>query len=228
VLSFLDLEQVYTETIAPKLRDATSEAVFAVVDRSVEQVLGTQRGFWLTLGLGLALWEISGAVRAAMRALNDVYGADEERSLVRRFAVSLALAAALAVLLGGAAVALQVVPRVAARTDVLGLGPVAVAAGWAVAVVLMILAVGLVLRFAPQVSPTRGWLGFVTVLVVGGWALASVLFAVYATQLASYGSIYSSLGIVILLLSYLYLSAVVFLGATQVDALVRRFAGDLG
>lgn len=192
----------------------------------MDDILGTQRGFWLTFGLAFALWQISGSVRAAMRALNDIYGADEQRPLLRRLAVSLGIAAALAVLLGLAVIALQAAPRVASGVGPSSLAPVAVIGGWIVAFMLMAASVAVLLRFAPQIPQSSGWLGFVTVLVVGGWALASVGFGVWATTLASYGTIYSSLGVVILLLTYLYLSAIVFLAAVQIDAIVRHYADD--
>lgn len=192
----------------------------------MDDILGTQRGFWLTFGLAFALWQISGSVRAAMRALNDIYGADEQRPLLRRLAVSLGIAAALAVLLGLAVIALQAAPRVASGVGPRSLAPVAVIGGWIVAFMLMAASVAVLLRFAPQIPQSSGWLGFVTVLVVGGWALASVGFGVWATTLASYGTIYSSLGVVILLLTYLYLSAIVFLAAVQIDAIVRHYADD--
>jgi membrane protein len=82
----------------------------------------------------------------------------------------------------------------------------------------------LLMRFGANVPQPARWLGFGTLLVVVGWTLASVGFATYATELARYGTIYSSLGVVILLLTYLYLSAIVFLGAAQLDALVRSYA----
>ena len=226
VLGFLDLEAVWKERLAPQLRGAVSEAVYEVIDRSVDSVLGSRRGFWLTLGAGLALWELSGAVRAAMGALNEIYGAEERRSFVRRLATSLALAAALALLLGSAVVVLQVVPRLARAGDVGVFAPAAVVAAWLVAVLLMIAAIALTMRYAPAVPQSMGWLGFGTLLVVSGWGIASAAFAAYATRIASYSSVYGGLGVVILLLTYVYISSLVFLGAAQLDALVRGYARD--
>jgi uncharacterized BrkB/YihY/UPF0761 family membrane protein len=71
-----------------------------------------------------------------------------------------------------------------------------------------------------------GWLGVGTLLVVVGWSVASIAFVASATRIASYSSIDGNLGVVILLLSYVYVSVLVFLGTVQVDALVRRYAGD--
>lgn len=226
VLGFLDLAEVWRDELAPRLEDRVSAPVYEVVDRSIESVLGSQRGFWLTLGAGLALWELSGAVRAVMGALNDVYDVDEARSFLRRFGVSLLLAVALALLLGLAVLALQLMPRLAGLLELGSLGVLAVAGAWLVAFAMMILAVAIMMRFAPARPLSMGWLGFGTLLVVVGWAVASIGFAAYATRIASYSTIYGSLGVVILLLTYIYISALVFLGGAQVDELVRGYAGD--
>lgn len=226
ILGFLHLDEIWRDELAPRLNDRVSPAVFEVVDRSVESVLGSQRAFWLTLGLALALWELSGAVRASMGALNDIYGVDERRPFLRRFGVSFLLALALALLLGLAVVSLQLLPRLAGLLDLGSLGIAAVAAGWLAAVLLMILAVAATMRFAPAQPRSMRWLGFGTLLVVTGWAVASLGFAAYATRIASYSTIYGSLGVVILLLTYLYISVLVFLGGAQVDELVRNYAAD--
>jgi membrane protein len=226
VLGFLDLAELWNETLAPRLQERVSGAVYEVVDRSVQSVLGSQRGFWLTLGAALALWELSGAVRAVMGALNDIFDADEERPFLRRFGISFALAVALALLLGLAAAAIQVVPQVTRYADWGGLGVVAVGAAWLLALALMTVAVALTMRFAPAVPQSMGWIGFGTVTAVLGWIVASLVFAAYATRVASYSTVYGSLGVVILLLTYVYVSTLVFLGAAQAHALVRRYAGD--
>jgi membrane protein len=226
VLGFLELEEVWGEELAPRVQDRVSSAVYAVIERSVASVLGTQRGFWLTLGAGLALWELSGAVRATMGALNEIYGIGERRPFIRRLGVSIALAVTLAVLLGLAATGLQVVPNV---VDAVGLGriaPLAVGSAWLLAAVLIVLAVAVMMRFGPAVPQTTRWFGLSTLLVIVGWSIASIAFGAYVTRLATYRSIYGGLGVVILVLTYLYISALVFLSAAQVDAFVRRYAGE--
>ena len=50
----------------------------------------------------------------------------------------------------------------------------------------------------------------------------SLGFGVYLREIADYNSIFGGLATVVVLIAYLYASAVVFLGGVQVDALVRR------
>src|SRR2546422_42751 len=58
------------------------------------KVLASRQIFWVTVGLVLAVWQISGAVRAVMGALNRIYRVEARRPWRRRMAVSTALAVA--------------------------------------------------------------------------------------------------------------------------------------
>jgi membrane protein len=97
---------------------------------------------------------------------------------------------------------------------------------WTVAGALMLLAVGLLLRFGPAKRRPIGWVSFGTGLVVVSWVLMSIAFGVYLRFIASYGTVFGNLATVVVLMGYIYLSAVVFLAGVQVDALVRRRASS--
>jgi len=57
---------------------------------------------------------------------------------------------------------------------------------------------------------------------MAGWLLMSLGFGFYLRDVADYNSIFGGLASVVVLIAYLYASALVFLGGVQVDALVRR------
>ena len=87
VLGFFNLEDVYQDEVAPQIRSRVSSGAYTVIEATVEEVLRSGSGFWLTLGVALAVWEVSGAIRAIMGSLNLIYGSPEVRSTVRRLSV---------------------------------------------------------------------------------------------------------------------------------------------
>ena len=95
-------------------------------------------------------------------------------------------------------------------------------AGWALAIALILLATAIVIRTVPAARQPVPAVGFAAVLVATAWLVESVAFAAWVTRVASYGSIYGGLGVVILTMTYVYLSVLAFLGALQADALIRR------
>ena len=98
--------------------------------------------------------------------------------------------------------------------------------GWGLALAVLVLLVGLLVHYAPDVSRPLNWVSFGALLVVVAWSLMTVGFSVYATQVADYGSIFGSLATVIVLMTYLYASAIVFLTGIQLDALVSGGFAD--
>jgi membrane protein len=229
LLGFLNLTEVWRNDLAPRLRDQTSEAGFTVIDQTVVKVLSSQRGFWLTFGILLAVWEVSGAVRATMGALDDVYGVHERRSFAARMTVSIALAVAIGLLVILAFAAAQLSGFLARRSGIAGAGNLAAhVGGWCLAVILLVVAVWLLLRFGPSAPRSEAIVSLATVLVVLLWSAASVVFGFYASRFASYGSIYGSLAFGIILMTYLYVSAVAFLLGVQLDAYVRDLLGNGG
>jgi membrane protein len=221
VLGFLHLDDVWASDLAPKIRPNVSPAVFTVIQSTVDDVLGQRRLFWITFGAGIAIWEISGAMRAIMRVFNAIYGVQDRRSFWRRMLVSCALAAVVGVLI----LLTAVVARFGAGAveAALGDGPVvaviAFVLRWGSTVALLLLIVGVLIRFAPATRHPVRWGSLGALLAVGGWVAMSLIFAWYVSSVADYGSIYGGLATVIVAMEYLYLSTIAFLTGIQLDAL---------
>jgi len=226
VLGSLHLQEVWQRDLAPSLRAGFSPDAFRVVDDTVTQVLERRQLLWATLGALLAVWEVSGAVRGVMEIFNRAYGTSEHRGFVRRYAVSLSLSTAVSVLVVGAVAVVGLGPAAAAA--VLGRSaPVAVLAifaRWLAAVALLLLTVALLVRFAPDKARPWRWVTFGAAVSVGGWIAMSLIFTWYVRDVANYTSLFGNLATLIVVLEYLYLSAIVFLTGVILDALTRERA----
>jgi membrane protein len=223
VLGFFHLEDVYSDQVAPEIRSRVSTGAYDVVDATVRQVIGSGSGFWLTFGLVLAVWEVSGAMRAIMGVLNRIYRSTEQRGFVRRMVVSFILALVTMTALGLALVTLQLGPEIADRIGLTS-GVAIFFARWFGAAVLMISVVVLLIRFAPARHQRRSLIGVSAIFITAAWILASIVFNVYVTAVAPYRSVFGNLSIAIVLMTYLYVSAVTFLVGVQIDALLRGYA----
>ena len=221
LLGFLHLEDVWSRDLGPDARASVSGATFQFMDETIRKALGSRQLFWITAGFLLALWEVSGAVRAVMGALNRLYGDETRRSWGRRMVVSTALALAVGACWLAAIAAVIVAPMI--YGDVSGvLAALLFVARWAAAGALLLLAIAVLLHFAPERHQPLEWVTFGTVLIMAGWLLMSLGFGVYLREIADYNSIFGGLATVVVLIAYLYASSLVFLGGAQVDALMRR------
>ena len=225
LLGFLNLEEVWDSDLAPAVQDRVQEDAFSVIDRTAGEILGEKRGLWLTLGAAFALWQVSGAIRAAMTPLNLIYGAEERRSWWGRLLASFGLALAIGPLVVGAALLVQAGPRLVGALDLpAAAAALAHVARWGLALVFLAAAVWLLIRYATANPQPIAWTGIGTVFVVVAWLAASFGFGLYATYVADYGSVFGGLATVYVLLTYLYLSALALLFGIQLDACVREEA----
>jgi membrane protein len=222
MLSLLGLsDTVWQDGLRSQAEDHLSGPAFQLVDNTVKQIEGPKRNLWLTVGLALALWKLSVAARVTMDALDELYEMGTRLPFKQRLLRSLGLSigagacllAAAAIVLGGGAAAGHLLP-----------GPVSFVLRWGAGLILMLIAAGLILRYGPAKRQPVGWVSLGSVLVTFAWALASAGFGLYAVYLAHWNSLFSGLTTMIALLLYLYVSAIAFLIAAQVDLEVRKAA----
>jgi membrane protein len=214
LIGSLHLGAAWQDHLAPQVRDHVSAPVFHALDDVVNTGLNTRRAFWLSAGLIIAVWEMSGAMRAIMDALSRIYGDEDDRPKVRRYLLSFALAVAVGfgfiIAFSAARFGATLLPGVAGGI-----------VGWLVAFVVLTGVVWMVLRWGPSEPEQSRWLSLGSALTVLGWLGASALFGLYVANIADYDSIFSSLGALFVLMTYLYLSAIMLLAGAQLDALMR-------
>jgi membrane protein len=93
---------------------------------------------------------------------------------------------------------------------------------WPVAMFLGLAAISLVYRLAPAANQRWAWVTPGSAFAVGAWAIMSVALRFYVGYFANYNATYGSIGGVILLMPWLYLSGVVLLVGTAVNSEIER------
>ncbi len=180
----------------------------------------------LFVSLAFAGWSANAAVKGAFEALDVMYGVRETRSFVRLNLVSLGFTFAAVAMTIVTLVALAVVP------GLLALLPVSAATGttlsvvrWPILLVTAFLAVAMLYRNGPNrpAPPFRRLVpGAATATLL--WAAASGLFSWYAASLGSYPATYGSLAGIVVVLTWLWISAVIVLAGAELTAEVEARA----
>jgi membrane protein len=226
VLSLIGLDDaVWQHGVRTAVREHVSRDAFRLVDGTVKQIEGPRRNVWLTVGLALALWKLSVAARVTMDALDELYETGSRLPFLQRFRRSLGLALAAGTCLLGALVIVLAGGHAAGR---LLPGPVSFVLRWSAAFVLLLAAAALILRYAPSRRQPAAWVSVGTLLVAVTWSFTSLAFGVYAAYIARWDTLFGGLTTVIAVLIYLYVAALAFLVAAQLDVEVRKAAGARG
>ena len=208
------------------------DAAKLILDQLVSLVTtaSTKKGVGLLVALLIALYGATRASGAIMMALNVVYEQHERRSIVKTTLLSFVMivGAVLVAIVGlTAASALALVGKVAA-----GLGPLAAfgltAITWIIAAALAAFGIGVTYRYAPDRKDARWqWLSVGSALATLLWLVATVGFGTYAATLGNYNATYGSLGALVVLLMWLYVSAYAILLGAEINAETeRQVAGD--
>lgn len=186
----------------------------------------TKFGIGLIVSLLLGLWTLWSATAMLMTSINICYGARETRGFAAFSLRAAALSAAFAlfaivalVLVALLPAALALLPMPAAWAEVLGL------ARWPMLAGLMILALAVVYRYAPDRAwPKVQWISWGAAAATGLWIVGSAGFTIYVSTVGSYDRTYGSLGAVIVLLLWFYLTAYVILAGAELNAAVEDHA----
>jgi membrane protein len=215
----LILDPLTVETQLHPLRDVLPPAAYDMVAQRVHDLAakGNTALTWrAALGLLVALWSATAGTKALMMALNIAYEEKETRSFVRFNLVAIGLTLGGIV---GVTLALSIIVGVPAALQLDELGP---STGLAVRVISFSLLLGFVvlgLAVLYRLCPAREeakwrWVTPGSILAAVLWILVSLAFSFYVANFGSYDAAYGSLGAVVVVLLWFYLSAfVVMLGA---------------
>jgi membrane protein len=202
------------------------EQVNPVIDQ-----LQQSKGGLLSVGIVIALYTASAGVRLMMSAMNAAYDVVEGRPAWKRFPLSIIYTIGIAGMLLVAAALMVLGPQVMGWIAAqVGLEDFIVTvwtiARWPVIVVLMMIAVALIYYVMPDVKQEFRFITPGSVLAVTVWIVASLGFAFYVKTFADYNAMYGSIGAIIVLLLYFYISAAVLLLGAEMNAVIEHMSTE--
>jgi membrane protein len=224
MLGMMDLMQFY-DWIRDQLGVFLPNEAMAQVERVIEEVR-QPRGGLISIGLIVVLWVASGAMRVTINALNKVYKVTEGRPFWKLYPLSIIYTLCIAGMLISAAVLMVLGPQAMTwLAEQIGIEQVIVTA-WTwmripVALMLLMVAVAFVYYIAPDVEQKVRFITPGSVLSVLVWIGASIGFGFYIQNFADYSAVYGSIGTVIVLMMYFYISAAVLLFGAELNAVIE-------
>lgn len=179
------------------------------------------------LSLGGALWAASNGVLAVVTSLNIVYDENETRGFFRLRFLGLLLTLGFVGFVVTAVALVAVLPGILGRV---GLGPVwevFLAVGrWPLLAVAAGLGLAVLNRYgADRKEPQWRWVTWGNVVAVVLWLLVSYAFSYYVANFGNYNEMYGSLGGIIILLMWLYLSSFMILLGAEINAEAEHQTG---
>lgn len=227
LLSLLPYLNIDIQTALDTIKTFMPAETMEVIEKNIINILSERNGGLLTFGFLGTIWSASNGMNAFIHSMNIAYDVEETRNFIKaRFisiALTLGLVVAFIVMLGlpvfGKVIIdlLQQVIPIPEETQI-----IFSFLRWVIAVVVISLVLTFLYRFAPNKSfPIKHVIpGAVTATVL--WLGISLGFSFYVSNFANYSSTYGSLGGVIILMLWLYLSGLIFVIGGEINAILHR------
>jgi membrane protein len=216
-------QDVWTKHIAPAIEPKLTHPTYEALNAAVEKVFTSNSAGLIAFAAAYAIWQVSGATRAVMDALNTIVECDDKRSTPDRFLLSIALAIAVMLLIGCAFFVVLVSGRLLGASGGVWHWLIGVLR-WPVGAIFLGVAVGVVARFAPVEHRGARWASVGAALIVVAWLIESAIYAWYLRDLADYQSATGNLLLLMVVVTYFFVSSVVFLVGAQLDEFLRQEA----
>jgi membrane protein len=205
----------------------------SIVRRTWVEINRGAGGGLLSIGVLTALWASSNGMASIMSALNVAYDIEDTRPWWKRRLLAIVLTFGFAVFILAALVLLVFGPYIGAGVaGLFGLGTIFTSV-WNVAnipivVFFVLVGIALVYYLAPAAEQSWRWVTPGSVVALGLWLAMSWGLRLYVGRFADYNATYGSIGGIVLLMLWLYLTGVVLLVGAEINAEIEHAAARHG
>lgn len=172
------------------------------------------------LGLLFTLWSATQGTKASMIALNIVYKERENRGFIEFNKIALYITLGAIVL---AVLSLFLIIALPALLYSMGLPAIVVTLisflPWLILASCFVIGLAMLYRYAPCRKESQwSWVSVGSIAAAVLWIIASVLFSFYVANFANYNATYGSVGAIVILMLWFYLTALIILLGAELNA----------
>jgi membrane protein len=231
LLGFLPAEGLQ-DRLMTYVRDVMPPDASSTIERTIAEVLSVRRTGLVSIGLLVTLWASSNGMVSLMSTMNVVYDVTEPRPWWTRRLIAVVLTLGFSLFIVAALVVMVFGPLIGAGVaNWLGLGAlftrVWTIVSWPIVVGCALVGIELVYWLAPGRRRRWRWVTPGGALALVAWAAMSFALRHYVAHFANYSATYGSIGGVILLMFWLYLTSVLFLAGAEIDAEIEKASRNM-
>ena len=201
--------------------------VAATFQDTIVSVVTTPSGGLLTFGILGTLWSASNALTAFIDATNQAYGVEESRSFIKLKATAIVLTLGMLVavivalilpIFGGTIIdMISSFLSLPAQTEI-----IFQVLRWAISIAVMSVVLALMYKFAPDKHFPFKEVIIGAVIATVLWQVVSFGFSIYVANFGSYSATYGSLGGLIVLMLWFFLTGLILVIGAEINAILHR------
>lgn len=229
-LAYVPIPNLFDEILNLLARVAPAEAM-GLIRQVAASVLTEQRPDLVSFGFIATIWFASGGFVAMIEALNVAYDVPEGRPLLKMYGLAVAFTFIVGALIAVTLVAMSLGPNFGAWLAERLRGDMVFAVvwpwvRWGVVLAATVLAVELLYFLGPNVKQKFRCTLPGAVIAVSGWVASSWALGVYIQNFGNYDKTYGTIGAVIVLMLWLYVSSLFILAGAEINSELLKAAGE--
>lgn len=232
LLAYLHIDK---DSVFNMIKEFAPDQIMDFLEENLNTLLTQKNGGLLSIGIIATLWSASNGMNAVMKALNKAYGVTNKRNYVVQRLLSMfftmsmlaTVGATLLLLVFGQQIGMFLINHLHFSEDFLSFWN---NLRWTVTLIVIFVVFTFLYWVAPNrrstlISVLPGAL-FSTI----GWTVASVGFAYYVNNFGNYSATYGSIGVIIILMLWFYLTGIILMIGGELNATlaIRKKKKELG
>lgn len=203
------------------------DSAMSMVKSITEQTLNKRGGGLLSFGIIAVIWSASNGMNAIVRAFNHAYEVEENRSfiIIRLTSIFLTIAMVVTILIAlllpvfGREIGLLAADFIGAPGLFLQVWSVV---RWGISPLILLIVFTALYIFAPNKRLSLRFVLPGAVFAAAGWIIVSMLFSFYVGTFANYSATYGSIGGIIVLMIWFYLTGTLLILGGEINALLHK------
>ncbi|EPT8861980.1 TPA: YihY/virulence factor BrkB family protein [Listeria innocua] len=232
LLAYLHIDK---DSVFNMIKEFAPDQIMDFLEENLNTLLTQKNGGLLSIGIIATLWSASNGMNAVMKSLNKAYGVTNKRNYVVQRLLSMfftlamlaTVGATLLLLVFGQQIGMFLINHLNFSEDFLSFWN---NLRWTVTLIVIFVVFTFLYWVAPNrrstlISVLPGAL-FSTI----GWTVASVGFAYYVNNFGNYSATYGSIGVIIILMLWFYLTGIILMIGGELNATlaIRKKKKELG
>ncbi|MGN8646863.1 YihY/virulence factor BrkB family protein [Gracilibacillus sp. HCP3S3_G5_1] len=205
------------------------DEIVTLVSDNLTEIIHNRNGGLLSIGIIGTLWSASNGVNALVRSFNKAYDIEEKRSFIVMRAISIVLTIAMLLVIivafllpiFGRMIGVYLFSFFGLSEDFLNVWNTL---RWVVSSVIFFIVLIMLYRLAPSKRVYFKHIYVGALFATTCWQLTSLAFSYYVSSIGNYSATYGSLGGVIILMIWFYLSGIIVITGGEINAQIEREA----
>ncbi|MGG3573556.1 YhjD/YihY/BrkB family envelope integrity protein [Bacillus gobiensis] len=227
LLSFTAYLPLSPQDVLGVIKQYAPGEVSSMLESNVTETLDNRNGGLLSFGILAALWSASNGLEAIVRSFNVAYEVEENRTfiVVRLTSIILTVAMVFTIII---ALLLPVFGREIGMfvSDFIGASSTFItvweALRYIISITILLVIFSALYFFAPNKRLHFAYVFPGAIIATVGWIVVSTLFSYYVSSFSNYSATYGSIGGIIVLMTWLYLSGIMILIGGEINALIYK------